>query len=995
MKNITLNTFVSNLKLDAKEINILHKISVFKVYEFLLFSNLSKELKNLNVSLSVTAHLLDYQNTILKLIETNSKPTIISEKHVKIWNYILSQFSRNTKSCFKTMSINSLVDFISFDFESSLDTQKLTKNSRQKIKLIQDKLKRMNLVPGQEQEKFQADKNMIRNQLGNKEHILDKFTIHTHEESQIVNTTNNLEYNSLEDFPLWNGIPNLNKNIPVKFKPGFNVYEGVLDYRSITALKSLKLNTIGEVLLTLPESLLALPKVGKKSLNRIRDEIKNFIEYQYVAPEDLDFGTSFENFISMLCEKKKLSEEHTNIFLDFLCGNNKNAFTFAELGTKYNRSGERIRQIMSIIVDQIKSSYNVKEYVNRFNTVLLETINVAGGAIDFDELSSRIAAKMNWNASIKGYMLDQYVKIFPLDKGEKVLDEIICIQSPFRENEQITCKLQELIEPINKVSFKYIIETLNSFSKSLPVNEKFNDIEMNFSKAFIIEYAPKLKFEYDNNNVYGLKLWRLKNGGLHKKVEAVLFSTLKPMTPQEVSDTLNKNLNTDFYDKDNIYKALTCAEGCVLWGHNEFVHSSIVSCSDDTLNIISSQLSKKLTKAPFVSLESIYDEFSDIFKKEKMPNKYALGAVIILRLPEYYIERYRYIYSKKPQKSTSVNNIVEQWIRSARKPVSRSDLKNYLRSEIGSKSNLISNYLSNVHTIIQNDSGDLIHLDNINVTKNNILKLQEYISKELKLFDQIGVHKVFKEYQSYLAQYQISDAKMLYGVLRNYFSNIYSFPTFPHIRSFKRKKTMPLTKILSKFILEQETIVLKNDCDKYFKQMGYIDFQTGARIDRESSVLEYSIDSVVHKNTINWTESKMISLLKLLTNAYSEDISSGLLFGDLQKILNTHKKHLPVLDNNIKWTERLLRSLVFQMSEVSIIGNAKRAYIIKENSPNNILNMEDLAYFVVKNCFDGKCSKEMLNQWMRDNGVVRNSISKKMFSTFKKLIVNYNEIYVK
>jgi len=1059
MENITLNTFVSDLRLEAQKINILHKISVFKVYEFLLLNNLSKELANLNVRLSIVVYLLDYQNTTLKLIETNSKPTIISDKHLEIWNYILSKFSRNTKGYLDTMSINSLADFVSVDFESSLSTQKFAKDSFQEIELIQNKLKRMNLVSEQKQKKtertfdiksseatiavseqkqvevnsevseelfkindaFMLD--MVRNQLGNKAHILDKLRIQTYDqlkaqseddfsymlgsgsimaihiqnaistvESKAIKTNDKLEYKSLKDFPLWNGTPILNKDIPAKFKPDFNVYEGVLYQRCVNALKSLDLNTIGEVLLTFPEKLLALPSVGSGIVNRLRVEIKNFIAYESVESENLDFGKSFSDFISILCRLREVSEEHTNILLELLCGDNIKHFTRSELGAKYGCSGERIRQILTLRVDQIKSAYKIKEYVNRFNTVLLEAINVAGGIIHVDELSSRVATTMNWDASLKGYMLGLYIKSFTLDNGEELLGDILSVKSPYRENEDITCKLQELVESTGKVSFNYLRETLNSFSKSLRVHENFSYIENDFSKAFIIEYATKLGLKYDTINVYGLRSWRLKlkKGGLNKKVEAILFSTLRPMTPQEVSDILNKKFHTDYYDKLRIYKALTSDPGCVVWGHNEFIHNSVAFCSDDTLNIISSTISERLTKSQFVSLKSIYNEFYDIFKKEKIPNKFALGAVISLRLPEYYIERYRYVYAKKPKKTTSVNKIAEKWVRSAGKPVSRCDLGNYLFSKIGRETNSVY-FLYNIPAIIQNASGYLIHLDNMNVKKDNILELQEYISKELKLFDQIGVNKVFDEYQKYLSQYQILDSKMLYGVLKNYCSSIYSFPIFPNIRSIETKGAITLNKILSKFILEQGTIVLKNDCDKYFKQMGYIDFQTKPRIIGEPSILEYSIDSVVHKNTISWTEIKMTNLLKLLTNAYSEAISSGFLFGDLEKFFATYKKHLPLLDNNIKWTEKLLHSIVSQMPEVSIVGNAKRAYIIQKISANNILNLEDLICYVVKNYFDKRCSREELNQWMKDNGVVRKSITTKMFTPSKKLIVNENE----
>jgi hypothetical protein len=1046
MKNITLNTFVSDLRLEPQEINFLHKLDIFKVYEFLLLNNLSLELTKLNVSFSVVASLVEHQNTTLKLIETDSTPTVISDKHLKIWNYILTKFSTDTKGALEKLSIDSLAELVSFDLNGSAVTQKITKGSVLEIKSVQDKLKRMNLLTelqpkkkveemkiAAEQKTVKANKlpeklfeiyddvmlELVKDELEDKGHGLDRLKVKTYEqlkalsenelsrmfgdimeihiqnaisvvEDKIIRVSKKREYKTVKDFPIWTGVPIFKKDVPAKFKPDVNVFDVVHDVRCVKVLKSLDLNTIGDLLLTSYVKVLSIPRIGQNTLNKLRKDIERFIKYEPVGPENLNFGESFSDFISMLCEVTEVSQEHTKIFFGLLCGDNEKPFSRSKMSAKCGCSGERIRQILKLIVDEIKFNYRTKEHINRLNSVLLETLIAAGGIIDVDELSFRISSTMKWNTYPKGYMLGVYVKSFSIDSRVAVLGDNICMPSPYRAKKEITDKLKELVDlKAGKASLSYLADALKTFSKSLHVEGNSCCEEVNFSRALIIEYARKLKLKYDSDNVYGA--WGTKAGGLAKKVQAVLASTLEIMTPIEVCDVLNKKLNAN-YSELQINKALDHAEQSVLWARKKYLHSSMATCSDETLGKISSILAERVANEPFVTLESIYNKFIDIFIKDNIPNKYALGAIISLRMPEYYIEKYRYVYPNKPESSTSVDSILEEWIASFSKPVRYDEAKTFMAEKIGIQKELLCQHLHRLPVIIPTESGYLIHLDHINVKKDNLLKLQDYIAEELKSFDQIGINKVFDKHKKYLAKYKISDSRMLYGILKNYFSDLYNIQTFPHIKAIDKGKGLSLQEILYQFILTQKDIVSISDCEKHFKQIGYRPVQLKVRIATMPSIVQYSKNNFVHKNIIGWTDSKMSSLFELLKNAYLKSISKGRLFGDLKEFLTLKKKQLPVLDNDIEWTKELLYSMVLQMPEVSVIGNAKRAYIMIEILSNNILSLDDLICYVLKNYFDGRCSREDLSQWMKDNGVIIKNLTNKMIPPSENFIFNENEV---
>ena len=1056
MNNITLNTFVSDLRLEPQEINILHKLHVFKVYEFLLLNNLPQELTKLNVSFSVVASLVEHHNTTLKLIETYSTPTVISDKHLGIWNYILTKFSTDTKGALDKLSIDSLADLVSFDLNGSAVNQKITKGSVLEIKSVQDKLKRMNLLtklqPKKKKspvvnKKVEDTKNvaeqkevkvkcklpeelfedydeimlgLVKYELGAKGDTLDRLKVKTYEqlkalseyeltqmfgdimaiqvqnailavEDRAIRLSEKYEYKTIENFPLWTGVPAFKADIPAEFKPDVNAFDVVNDVRCVKILKSLDLNTISDILRTSYAKVLSVKSIGQNTLNKLRKDIESFIKYEPVEPENLDFGESFSDFISMLCEETEVSQEHMKILFGLLCGDNEKPFSRTEIGVKRGYTRERIRQILKIIVDEIKFSYRTKEHINSLNTVLLETLIAAGGIIDGDELSSRISGTMKWNTSPKGYMLCMYVKIFSVDSSrvEVLGNNHICMPSPYRAREEIRDKLKELVDlNAGKVSLNYLADALKTFSESLHIEGNSCCEEVKFSRALVTEYARELMLRCDSDNVYGA--WRTKAGGLIKKVQEVLASTLETMTPIEVCDVLNNKLNAD-YSELQINKALSHAEQSVLWGQKTYLHSSMATCSDETLGKISSILAERVADEQFATLDSVYDKFRDIFIKDNIPNKYALGAIVHLKMPEYYIEKYRYIYPNKPESSTSFYRIFEEWIAAASIPVSIDEAKTFLAEKIGIQKKMLYHCLYNFPVIIPTASGHLIHLNNINVKKDNLLKLQDYIAKELKSFDQIGINKVFDKHKKYLAKYKILDSRMLYGILKNYFSDLYNIQVFPHIRAIDKRKVLSVNEILDQFILTQKDIVSISDCEKNFKQIGYGAGQLKARIATMPSIVQYSRNNFVHKNTIGWTDSKMSSLFELLKDAYLKSISKGRLFGDLEEFF-TLKKQLPVLDNDIEWTKKMLHSMVLQMPKVLVIGNAQRAYVMLEFLSNNILSLDDVICYVLRNDFDGRCSREDLTQWMKNNGVVIKKLTDKMMLPAENFIFNEDEV---
>jgi hypothetical protein len=178
-----------------------------------------------------------------------------------------------------------------------------------------------------------------------------------------------------------------------------------------------------------------------------------------------------------------------------------------------------------------------------------------------------------------------------------------------------------------------------------------------------------------------------------------------------------------------------------------------------------------------------------------------------------------------------------------------------------------------------------------------------------------------------------------------------------------------------------------DECADYFEQKGYSPIQTRARIGGLSYLFEYYPGCIIHKKIVGWSPEKNNQLVSILKEAYIERLDSGRLLGDLDEVFDLYEEQLPQLNNNICWTRRLLTSIVLQMDSINVIGNAKRAYICKDCPEKIVSNLDELVCYVIKNIFAGGCSREDLNQWMVDHGIVIKQLTPQMFTPSHGLVM--------
>jgi hypothetical protein len=795
----------------------------------------------------------------------------------------------------------------------------------------------------------------------------------------------------LENFPIFGGVGIGHRPVPESFYPDTSIDNLTLSSRIRSVMTKLSINTLRSLLMTSPERLLKQGNFGETSLMLLRQSIRDYLDYCNTSGgAAVDTGKSLSEFLRILCKLSNQSERVTNILIARIGGFSGSTKTLEELAEEYGNTREMIRQIVKVSTDRIEQTFQARVILNVFLNVIQQILNDYRGIIGLGELGDEIVHRLNWNANISKESLQHIFKLFTMKDNITVLDDSIMCFHLCRECPNILNHLHELIKvaPFGTLSLTALTDNFllcaPTPDRGCPTNNN-----LKYSEQFFIELSKRANLFCDEKNVYTAQAWSLKYRGVNAKVEAVLDLLAKPSTPVEISDYFTNVLH-DPIPQEKVHTSLINAENSFVWGRGEYIYKSHVHIDHDVLFSLKNILMLKLHDVSFIALYGIFQEFRITFTKAGIPNDYALGTVITLYLNEFHVDRYHYVYLNEPSKSTSIDHYIEQWILDQGSEVKRSDLEKWMTNQIGVRESLIQLSLGRLNNIFVTQKGNLIHVDNTGLDMDKLAPLSEWVKNILEHNSYIGVKKLFDEQKITCFQLGIVSEQMLYDVMRYFYSDKYDFPKYPHICRQDQDSFNSLGQLMTEYIKEQNTIVSIDKCIDYFETKGYSPQQMQARLYYLQIILPYYSNCVVHSDIIGWNTEKAIQLYQTLSQAYESRRKLGYLTGDLEDVYDRYEDQLPQLANDLSWTGELIAALAARTNDVKIIGNAKRAYSL-EKYPGAISSLADLVVIVVRDHFGGGCSREQMNQWMRDNGIVRKQLTPEMFSMLPGLVVTEHE----
>ncbi len=458
------------------------------------------------------------------------------------WSYISKQLSGRTKHGLKSLSINTIDEFLGLTPERFLSIPSMGKASCEEVSRMQKKLTYSEASSPDYSEAKPLDSDVesalltrVKELLITREHLIDDLEIRSFSELcklkyedfiklecvgqaawqklqssiskaklLIPNYTKNEENITIYDFPLFNGETDVwIRNIPQRFSPDALVSQINLSARTKPLIKALSIRTVSELLLLSSEKLLKHKNFGQKSLRHLRESLLEYVSYQNnELSTEFDTKQSFQDFLRYLCALSEHTAEHTDIFVLRICGNSNRPETFDAIGEKYGITKEWVRQIVKTVITKIGDNFRSRVGLENFNKTVIEALCDLSGIADADEVGVETSKKLNWKLPISGKSLIEFYDCMSCLSEERILikKRIFSCEHKCRECDVISKHLLDILS--SESSGSIVFENLISQQLCEFVEECGFNTNMKFSKAFLRELCGKNSLRYDKLKVY-------------------------------------------------------------------------------------------------------------------------------------------------------------------------------------------------------------------------------------------------------------------------------------------------------------------------------------------------------------------------------------------------------------------------------------------------------------------------------------------------------------
>lgn len=638
----------------------------------------------------------------------------------------------------------------------------------------------------------------------------------------------------------------------------------------------------------------------------------------------------------------KCKESLKNIHYECLKYRYEEALTLEQIGKNYNRTRERIRQVIK------KGEDIIFDTATEFNLLLSLKLNMIGkSSCSTNELYT-LAGKDN-------YLLAEVIIRRSFLNSNKELNIIYLEDFSSFEEELEQCisklpaqfKIYDELDNFLQIFYKYNIDEIELEQiLSLLVSRGYREYGeyLSLTKITIVD-----AYEIIFNDYVDEPLLLDDNGLEHVK-----------MLAQKYLDIV--------LDVKIIKNKIYSISSLVAVNKSTIIHLNKSNIDSDMIKLVDEILVKELKEVNKVSSYSIYEKYEEILVKIGISNKYHFYAIVKSLLSDKYItgrgntmEISKSLEELKVNREEMILDIINRYNGRATRDeiLSHTEWPKYKLEDTLSKSNKIlkvGDYITSVE-----------RLKITEVVKNIIIN---YIETFLMTDGFIVTPKIYDdliiepEVYDFFEANDIKGSEALNGILKYIYPKIkgntyFLVPSDSKYNSF-------IEVLRDKFYKGFSKDDIKDTLDAYsFKRMTLNSLINILVTDYD--YIKVSVDEYLNKEDFNISEEIIVELKKYIDEEFN---------GEEYLSLNTLTGYRTMLPSiNIKWNINLIESILVRngyrkINRIFADANTERLIIVKEDS--KISRFDELVYYILKNHYQGNMHESKIFMYLVELGIVYN-----------------------
>lgn len=436
----------------------------------------------------------------------------------------------------------------------------------------------------------------------------------------------------------------------------------------------------------------------------------------------------------------------------------------------------------------------------------------------------------------------------------------------------------------------------------------------------------------------------------------------------------------------------------LMWGRGTYVHRKNVIIDfnvEDMFSFIDKQLS---CDKPFLTAYELFNYYLKNTTNPQIPNEQALyDAIRAQEKNTFHLPRFPYIYNGESSKKNNIVQLVETLVEARGVAVSISELEIFVRQHGGFKFPL--SIIQSIPTLLRVAEGAYNHINNINIQKEQLKSIFEYILDETKKYPSISVVKVFDNKLVTCHVAGIDNPIMLYSILSVECPYDIEFPRFPNIIGTANNDNTITVRYFAEAVMSfieqaNRPLAFEELQQEFAKNRGYSStaiYNLIANRGTELGLIKCAKSFIISTTLIGWNAQKQQMLVETAKKEYDSNHSKEQPFYTASALIEDAT--LPDLNGIVHWSEVLLSDLLELSTEFIVLGNMRNAYLPKINN-YGITTFGELVHYVLKNNFNGIAKFDDLSELLQEQEVVIKSVTPSMLVGYENIRYNETVVYI-
>jgi len=707
--------------------------------------------------------------------------------------------------------------------------------------------------------------------------------------------------------------------------------------------------------------------------------------------------SSFESLVNYYIELGATTPRQKTIIKGRLGLLNGRQWTLEELGNIEGITRERVRQIEKNCIKKLQHRNN-KEKLQPLWEAASHILERSGGICLASELADSLTSLWSWpsvppDESVAG--LVGASKIFQVIREPRLsimMESYPCINC-LRAEQMLVIAIEESQGVLAVQEAGRILSEYCKCECRVDTSEA-----VNFSCGYVLHVAERIDIIItDGNYLYNQMAWVCRYGRLNEMIEAIMQDCTQAMHFTKVYQKVRELRPDDkSLSERYVHACMSNSPALLLWDRGTFIHRSHVEIPYGLIHEIENYILERLnTEVPFISVSGVFKSFKERLVDSGVPTESALYSCLreagnaMLVYPEYpYV-----MLEENELQRLPLPFVLEQFVRNQQGVVSLDKIRDYLVGALCVSEQLQWTYIYNIPNVIQVERAQFIHVDELNIDRDRLRPILDYIDSLLESTNHVAVMKIFEDKKVTCKLLGISNPFMLYSVLQLFCSEKYDLSKYPRIRILgigkKGKRTIGVSSEIAEYIRKKDAPCSYDELFHHFvDELGYRP-NTVYNVRCRDDVICYSQGAVVHLATLGWTDEQQQILEQVAAAHCIERKRAGKPYGLITHLYEFAQ--LPELPVCAPWTTTLLGELLCRNGHFFIVGTQKNAFVPVSNT-RGIRSLVDLLYIILKENYGGAANLATFEKDMQDAGILQKSLTPMMLGDESLVTIKGNTV---